>query len=103
VKKEEFYKIQAESFRSYADKFPDRELLSFFNEWAESKNIYGIDKQEIWKITRTLKPKKCKVIQEGCDEFVRLSEVLDILFEADTNRLGKMLEERNKMERNKRC
>lgn len=92
MKKEEFYKIQAESFRSYADKFPERSFLSVFDEWAESKDIYGIDKQEIWKIARTLKPKKCKVIQEGCDEFVRLSEVLDILFEADMNRLGKMLE-----------
>ena len=92
MEKKEFYKIQAESFRDYADKNPEKELFSLFNEWAESKDIYGIDKQEIWKIARTLKPKKCKVIQEGCDEFVRLSEVLDILFEADMNRLGKMLE-----------
>ena len=90
------YVIQAEAFRDFASKFPDKNFLSIFDKWAESKDIFGIDKQEIWKIARTLKPKKCKVIQEGSSEFVRLSEVLNILFEADMNRLGKMIEEGDK-------
>ena len=95
MKKKTFFKIQAESFRDFANKFPDRNFLSVFDEWAESKDIYGVDKQEIWNVARTLKPKKSKIIVEGGDEFVRLSQVLDILFDADMNRLGKMIDDRN--------
>ena len=95
MNKKTFFKIQAEAFRDFASKFPDRNFLSVFDEWAESKDIYGVDKQEIWNVARTLKPKKSKIIVEGGDEFVRLSQVLDILFDADMNRLSKMLEERN--------
>lgn len=95
MNKKTFFKIQTEAFRDFSSKFPDRDFLSVFDEWAESKDIYGVDKHEIWKIARTLKPKKSRVIKEGNDEFVRLSEVLDILFDADMKRLSKMLEERN--------
>lgn len=94
MNKKTFYKIQAEAFRDFASKFPDKNSLSIFDEWAESKDIYGIDKQEIWRVARTLKPKKLRVIKEGGEEFVRLSEVLDILFDADMKRLEKMLEEK---------
>jgi len=95
MKKKTFFKIQVEAFRDFASKFPDRNFLSVFDEWAESKDIYGVDKQEIWNVARTLKPKKSKIIVEGGDEFVRLSQVLDILFDADMNRLGKMIDDRN--------
>lgn len=95
MNKKTFFKIQAEAFRDFASKFPDRNFLSVFDEWAESKDIYGVDKQEIWNVARTLKPKKSKIIVEGGDEFVRLSQVLDILFDADMNRLGKMIDDRN--------
>jgi len=50
MQKREFYKIQAEAFRDYSSKYSNRDLLSVFNEWAESKDIHGIDKQEIWNI-----------------------------------------------------
>lgn len=56
MKKKIFYKIQAEAFRDYADKNPNKDKLCLFNEWIESKDIYGIDKQKIWRKVR--KPKK---------------------------------------------
>jgi len=52
MNKKEFYKIQAEAFKDYFNKFSDRDLLSVFNEWAESKDIHGVDKERIWKIVR---------------------------------------------------
>ena len=90
--KNEFYKIQAESFRDYASKYPDRDLLSLFNEWTESKDIYGVDKEEIWRIARGLRPRKNKIIKEWGEEFVRLSAVLEIILQVDLSRLNKLME-----------
>jgi len=50
--KESFYREQAEKFRDYASKFPDRNLLSVFEEWAESKDFSDEDRQAIWEIAR---------------------------------------------------
>ena len=50
--KESFYGEQAEKFRDYANKFPDRNLLSVFEEWAESKDFSDEDRQAIWEIAR---------------------------------------------------
>lgn len=55
MKKKEFYKIQAKTFKDYFNKFSDRDLLSVFEEWAESKDIYGMDKERIWKVVRARK------------------------------------------------
>ncbi len=33
-----FYQLQAEAFRDYAKRVPDRDLLVLFDEWAESKD-----------------------------------------------------------------
>lgn len=48
----EFYKEQALKFRDYAGKNPDRDLVSLFDEWADSKDFSEEDKKEIWKITK---------------------------------------------------
>ena len=97
--KRQFYKEQAEKFRDYASKFPDGNLLSLFNEWAESKDIYGKDKHEIWRIARTIRPSESVVIKENSDEFIRIDSVLKILLEADLKRLDKLLEKREKSDR----
>lgn len=46
--KKEFYKEQAEKFRDYASKFPERDLLSLFDEWAKSKDFSDEDRQAIF-------------------------------------------------------
>lgn len=50
--KKSFYREQSGKFRDYANKFPDRELLSVFNEWAEGKDFSDEDKSEIWKLVK---------------------------------------------------
>ncbi len=50
--KKSFYKEQSEKFRDFADKNPNKDLFSLFEEWAESKDIYDIERHEIWKIVR---------------------------------------------------
>ena len=100
--KDEFYRIQAESFRDFADKNPKRELFSLFNEWAESKDIYGIERHEIWKIARKMQPSRTITIKENSEEFVRVSAVLDILLQNDLARLNKMIERRRKRRERKK-
>ncbi len=100
--KKEFYKEQAEKFRDYADKNPQRELFSLFNEWADSKDIYGIDRHEIWKIVRKTQPFRTITIKENSEEFVRVSAVLDILLQNDLARLNKMIERKRKREEKKK-
>ena len=46
--KKEFYAEQAEKFRDYLSKFPERDLLSLFEEWAESKDFSDEDRQAIF-------------------------------------------------------
>ncbi len=57
MNKQSFYKEQAEKFSDYADKNPSRDLLSLFDEWAESKDFSDEDKRKILKI-----------IKESCHE-----------------------------------
>lgn len=98
--KKQFYKEQADKFRDYSSKFPDRDLLSIFEEWAESKDIYGKDKHEIWRIVRKMQPFKTMTIGETSEEFVRISAVLDIILQNDLARLNKFIERKEK-EKNK--
>ena len=44
-----FYKEKAFLFKEYADRHPDRDLLSLFDEWIESKDFSDGDKAEIFK------------------------------------------------------
>lgn len=46
--KKEFFKEQAEKFWDFSTKFPDRDLLSLFEEWAESKDFSDEDRQNIF-------------------------------------------------------
>jgi hypothetical protein len=95
MRKRGFYKIQAEAFRDYANKYPDRDLLSVFNEWAESKDICGVDRQEIWRAARRLRPRRTVIISEGSEEFVRLSALLDFLLQYDLAHLDMLIEKYN--------
>lgn len=53
-----FYKEQAEKFRDFADKNPGRELLSLFEEWADSKEFSDKDKKAIYKEAKQKKGKE---------------------------------------------
>lgn len=77
-------------------KSPDKELLSIFNEWCVSKDIYGRDKHEIWKIARKIRPQKPIVIRENSEELSRIDAVLDILLQADLKYLNELIEKRKK-------
>jgi hypothetical protein len=90
--KQSFYKEQAEKFRDFADKNPGRELLSLFEEWAESKDIQGIDKHEIWRRARRLRPSKEIILTENSEGFVSISAVLDILLQNDLAYLNKKMD-----------
>ena len=94
--KRQFFKEQAEKFREYANKFPGGDLLSIFDKWADSKDIIGADKHEIWRIARTMRGKHFNIIKEESEEFVRLSTVLEILFEHDMERIS-TLARKNKL------
>lgn len=91
-----FYREQAAKFRDYANKFPEGNLLSLFEEWAASKDIYGKDKQEIWRLARKLRPPEKILINENSDEFVRIDSVLKILLDADLKRLEKLIEKKER-------
>jgi len=97
--KKSFYKEQAEKFRDFADKNPERDLVSLFEEWAESKDIYGIDKHEIWRIARNIRPRQTRIIQEGSEEYVRLSAVLDFLLELDLASFNKLAEKKKSLDK----
>ena len=92
--KREFFKEQAEKFRDFADKNPQRDRLSVFNEWCESKDIYGVDKHYIWKIARHFKQGEKKEIEKGSEEAVRISELINAVFGADFERLKKIAEKK---------
>ena len=47
-----FYKIQAKAFKNYFNKFSNRDIVSVFNEWAESKDFVDSDRQRIWGIVK---------------------------------------------------
>jgi len=96
MNKKEFYKIQSEAFKDYANKFLDEELLSLFDRWTDSKDIFGVDKQCIWKLVRNFRPKKHLIIEEGGDAFLRLSEVLNILYDGDMKYLEKRMQKGKK-------
>ncbi len=94
--KRDFFKEQAAKFRDFADKNPNRELFSLFQEWAESKDIYGEDRHEIWRIARKMQPFRTATIKENSDEFVRISAVLEILLQNDLTRLNNLIERMKK-------
>ena len=78
---------QAEAFIHYAQKFSDGDAVALFLDWCASKDLWGVERQEIWAIARRMLPQKSKVITHASDEFVRLSAVLEILFQNDLRRL----------------
>jgi len=82
------------SFKDYAEKSPKEDLLCLFDKWAESNNIYGVEKQELWRIARKLRKRKTIIIQEDSEEWIRLRTVLDIVLEIDLMKLNELLEER---------
>ena len=46
--KKSFYKERAGKFRDYAEKNPDRDLVSLFDEWVEPKAFSDEDRQAIF-------------------------------------------------------
>jgi hypothetical protein len=92
MNKQSFYREQFREFAGYYKKFPDRDLLSVFNEWCESKDIHGVDKHEIWRRARRLKPNKEITLKENSEGFVSISAVLDILLQNDLAYLNKKMD-----------
>jgi len=91
-----YYKEQATAFIDYASKFPALDVLRVFNEWVVSKDLLGKDREGIWRIVRKSFPIKEKIIKEGDESYMRLSAVLELLYQSDLKRLKRLLEEREK-------
>jgi len=72
--KQSFYREQAEQFKGYFAKFPDRDLLSVFNEWCESKDFSEEDKREILEIARVSALKRAYSAIDSVMEEVFLAE-----------------------------
>ena len=72
--KKSFYREQAEKFRIFADKNPQRERLSVFNEWCESKDFSEEDKKEILEIARVSALKSAYSAIDSVMEEVFLAE-----------------------------
>lgn len=94
ISKRVFYKEKVSLFGDYAQKYPDKELFPLFTEWANGNELYGIERHEVWRRARRLRPPQVLVIKEDSEEWVRLHAVLDILLEADLACLNKLLEKR---------
>ena len=90
--KHNFYIIQAKAFREYAVKYSEAKLFPLFSKWCCTKDIVGIDKEEIWRIARRMRTPERMIIEEGDEGFVRLSAVLDILLQTDLAYLGEIME-----------
>lgn len=89
-----FCKEKASLFKKYSASYPDRGLFVLFNEWAETNDIYGIDRHEIWRRSRKLRKPEPIIIKEGSEEWIRLQAVLDILSEADLKYLHELMEKK---------
>jgi len=94
INKRTFYKEKFLLFKEYADRYPDKELFPLFNEWADSNEIYGIERHEIWRRARKLGPIKTITIVEGSEEWIRVQAALDILLEADLKGLHELMEKK---------
>lgn len=94
IDKRAFYKEKFLLFKEYAKGYPDKELFPLFNEWADSNEIYGIDRHEIWIRARKLGPIQTITIVGGSEEDIRVRAVLDILLEAHLAYFNKLLEKR---------
>lgn len=79
--KKSFYREQAEKFKDYADKNPNRDLLSLFEEWAKSKDIFNEDKNEIWALVKasTLKKAYSAIDSVIAEIFLAEEEALQII------------------------
>lgn len=92
MNKKALYKEQFREFAGYYKKFPEGDLLSIFEEWAVGKDIHGVDKHEIWRRARRLKPNKEITINENSEGFISISMVLDILLQNDLAYLNKKMD-----------
>jgi hypothetical protein len=91
-----YYKEQAKAFTDYASKFLEKDVVKVFNEWVASKDFSGKDREGIWRIVRKSFPIKEKIIKEGDEGYMRLSAVLEILYQNDLKRLKRLLEKMEK-------
>ncbi len=91
---EKDYVVQAEAFSGYANKYPDADLIKLFEQWSESKDMYGSDKVGVWRLARRSRKRQERIINEDGEEYVRLSAVLEIILQADLARVDRLLEKR---------
>lgn len=62
MNKKPFYREQAEKFLDFAKKSQDRDLLSLFEEWVESKDFSDEDRQRIFAQVILLLPKNKQIL-----------------------------------------
>jgi hypothetical protein len=60
--KKPFYREQAEKFLDFAKKSPERDLLSLFDEWTESKDFSDEDRQRTFAQVIILLPKNKQIL-----------------------------------------
>jgi hypothetical protein len=88
------YKSEVKSFSDYASEYPASDLFKIYTEWAAANDIYGLVREEIWRLAKSIRPAREHIIKEGDEEFVRLWAVLDMLFDHDFSLVSKMIEEK---------
>ena len=91
---EKDYAVQAETFSDYANKYPDADLITLFEQWSESKDMYGSDKVGVWRLARCSRKRQERIISEEGEEYTRLSAVLEIVLQADLAHVDRLLEKR---------
>lgn len=62
MEKKLFYREQAEKFLDFAKKSPERDFLSLFDEWTESKDFSDEDRQRIFAQVIILLPKNKQLL-----------------------------------------
>ncbi len=87
MNKKPFYREQAEKFWYYSKKFPDRDLFSLFEEWAESKDFSDEDRKLIFKEFVELFPKKNQILIPRLkihlkDDPIALRDIINLIIHA---------------------
>lgn len=75
---------QAQTFRDFANKTPDGDLLSLFNSWSPSKELSHEDREIVWQLVRKPRARRGK-------GSLRLHPKLTVQYKDDPKLLDELL------------